>query len=140
MKKHLESVFLFYILFATNKLRLSAYNSTPSGNPKQILGSVCPFQTFFLIPWDIKNTRTAKRRKLIKMPGHTKTPKQKSSVFFIFLLPGRRKNCFTTLKASRSVSGGLSAGALCVRQATSLECCGQFLPFYHIFSLSFNPE
>ncbi len=40
----------FYLLYAMNKLRLSAYLCTPSGNPKLCLGSVCPFCTIFPKP------------------------------------------------------------------------------------------
>ena len=39
-----------YLLYAMNKLRLSAYLCTPSGNPKLCLGSVCPFCTIFPKP------------------------------------------------------------------------------------------
>ena len=39
-----------YLLYAMNKLRLSAYLCTPSGNPKLCLGSVCPFCAIFPKP------------------------------------------------------------------------------------------
>ena len=50
MLKFAQQISASYLLYAMNKLRLSAYLCTPSGNPKLCLGSVCPFCTIFPKP------------------------------------------------------------------------------------------
>ena len=50
MLKFAQRISASYLLYAMNKLRLSAYLCTPSGNPKLCLGSVCPFCAIFPKP------------------------------------------------------------------------------------------
>ena len=50
MLKFAQRISASYLLYAMNKLRLSAYLCTPSGNPKLYLGSVCPFCAIFPKP------------------------------------------------------------------------------------------
>ena len=50
MLKFAQQISASYLLYAMNKLRLSAYLCTPSGNPKLCLGSVCPFCAIFPKP------------------------------------------------------------------------------------------
>ena len=50
MLKFAQQISASYLLYAMNKLRLSAYLCSPSGNPKLCLGSVCPFCAIFPKP------------------------------------------------------------------------------------------
>ena len=74
-----------YLLYAMNKLRLSAYLCTPSGNPKLCLGSVCPFCAIFPKPGGRSPLHIAQFIRLsliIRIDGGRCVKKRGKNIFF----------------------------------------------------------
>ena len=79
-----------YLLYAMNKLRLSAYLCTPSGNPKLCLGSVCPFCTIFPKPGGRSHGSLLKRQQAVVLIHHSALRHVKTNTCSSFTCLGLR--------------------------------------------------
>ena len=133
-----------YLLYAMNKLRLSAYLCTPSGNPKLCFGSVCPFCTIFPKPGGRSHGSLLKRQQAVVLIHHSALRHVKTNTCSSFTCLGLRNAlhfyphigikshvhaaAFTVAHAC-SLSNAKQALRL-VTFGASLTKCVAFLPSY----------